>query len=108
MKMNSSYSFFAPIIPLFILFPLAAQAETAEEIQQRFNEQILSQPFSVEDNAKLEAYMNEAQKKGIPPVATPSRFWRRGYTCADLRPYSWNDYRDCSYYYRFHGRYWPY
>ena len=85
-----------------------ASAETPEELQKLLNEQVLGQSFSVEDSEKLEAYMSEAKKKGIAPVTTPSRFWRRGYTCADLRRYSWTDYRDCSYYYRYHGRYWPY
>jgi hypothetical protein len=78
------------------------------EMQKRLNEQVLSQGFSVADEAKLEAYIKDATERGTPPKTTPSRYWRNGYTCGDLRRYSWNDYRDCSYYYRYHGYYWRY
>lgn len=78
------------------------------ELQKSLNEQVLSNPFSVEDDSKLEAYIKDATERGKPPQSTPSKYWRRGYTCGDLRRYSWADYRDCSYYYRYYGRYWPY
>ena len=86
----------------------AANAESPAEMQNRLNEEVLSKPFSVETEANLEAYIKDATERGMPPKSTPSKYWRSGYTCGDLRRYSWNDYRDCSYYYRYYGRYWPY
>ncbi|MDO8844380.1 MAG: hypothetical protein Q7U98_11090 [Methylicorpusculum sp.] len=86
----------------------AALADEQEDMQKRLNEMVKEQPFNVADNAKLEAYIEEATKNGTPPVSTPSKYWRRGYTCGDLRRYSWNDYRDCSYFHRYNGYYWPY
>lgn len=86
----------------------AASEKSRIEIQKSLNEQVLSSPFSVEDDAKLEAYIKDATERGKPPRSTPSKYWRRGYTCRDLRRYSWLDYRDCSYYYRYYGRYWPF
>jgi hypothetical protein len=103
---NSSKSL--TLIAISLLCSGVALADEQEDMQNRLNEMVMSQPFNVADNAKLEAYIEEATKKGTPPVSTPSRYWRRGYTCADLRRYSWNDYRDCSYFHRFNGYYWPY
>jgi len=85
-----------------------AFADEVSDMQKRLNEQVLGQSFSVESEANLNAYIEEATKRGIPPKTTPSKYWRRGYTCGDLRRYSWTDYRDCSYFYRYYGYYWPY
>jgi hypothetical protein len=83
-------------------------SDSQMEMQKKLNEQVLSQNFSVADEAKLESYIKDATERGTPPKTTPSRYWRNGYTCGNLRRYSWNDYRDCSYYYRYYGYYWPY
>lgn len=83
-------------------------ADQRSEMQKRLNEQVMEKPFSVENEANLNAYIEEATKRGTPPRSEPSKYWRRGYTCGDLRRYSWYDYRDCSYYHRYYGYYWPY
>ncbi|MGH8550716.1 MAG: hypothetical protein ACRERU_19370 [Methylococcales bacterium] len=83
-------------------------ADQISELQKRLNAEVLDKSFSVADDAKLNAYITEATKQATLPRSEPSRYWRRGYTCADLRGYSWTDYRDCSYYYRYYGYYWPY
>lgn len=91
-----------------VLASWMAQADQASDMQKMLNDQVMAKPFSVEDEAKLNSYIEEATKRGTPPKSEPSKYWRRGYTCNDLRRYSWNDYRDCSYYYRYYGYYWPY
>ncbi len=85
-----------------------AFADERSDMQKRLNEQVLEKPFSVESEANLNAYIEEATKRGTPPKSEPSKYWRRGYTCGDLRRYSWTDYRDCSYYHHYYGYYWPY
>lgn len=84
------------------------QADERAEIQKQLNEQVLGKSFNVENDANLDAYIQEATKRGTPPRTEPSKYWRKGYTCADLRRYSWTDYRDCSYYHSYYGYYWPY
>lgn len=96
------------LLPIVLLWVNSVFAESAEDIQRRLNEEVLQKPFNVETEANLNAYIEEATKRGTPPKSEPSRYWRRGYTCADLRRYSWTDYRDCTYYYRYYGYYWPY
>ena len=75
-----------------------------EEMQKKLNSQVMEKPFSVEDTAKIDAYIKDAMRKDLKPNATPPASWRRGYTCANLHNY--NEYRDCLYYYRYYGRYW--
>jgi hypothetical protein len=83
--------------------------DQTSERQKQLNEAVLLQPFSVEEQAKLEAYLQDALKRKIVPGEYTGTHWRRGYTCRDLRPYSYYEYRDCMYYYRYYGRYyrWP-
>lgn len=105
--------FFKKKLNLFLLYSLvifsaAVEADERTEIQKRLNEQVLDNSFSVESDANLNAYIEDATKRGLPPKSEPSKYWRRGYTCGDLRRYSWNDYRDCSYYHHYYGYYWPY
>jgi len=86
----------------------SSYAEDLKKMQEQLNKQVLEQQFSVESEAGLSAYIADATKRGTPPKSEPSKYWRNGYTCADLRPYSWNDYRDCSYYHHYYGHYWAY
>ena len=81
--------------------------DRAAELQEQLNQEVLSKPFSVEEQAKLEAYLQDALKRKIVPGEYTGTHWRRGYTCRDLRPYSYYEYRDCMYYYRYYGRYYP-
>lgn len=91
-----------------LVIATTSSAEKSVDLQKQFNEQVMKQPFSVENDANLNAYIEDATRRGIPPRSQPSKHWRQGYTCADLRRYSWTDYRDCSYYYQYYGYYWPY
>lgn len=95
------------ILGVSLISPLSL-ADKASDLQKQFNDQVIQKPFSVENEANLNAYIEDATRRGLPPKSQPSKHWRKGYTCADLQRYSWTDYRDCSYYYHYHGYYWPY
>jgi hypothetical protein len=83
---------------------VAGDDKELEEMQKKLNSQVLEKPFSVEDTAKIEAYIQDAMKKDLKPQATPPASWQPGYTCANLHNYY--EYRNCSYYYRYYGHYW--
>lgn len=85
---------------------LADEVDDMAEMQKRLNAQVMEKPFTVEDAAKVDAYVEEAMKKGLKPRQTAPENWRPGYTCRDLWRYSYYDYRDCVYYHRYYGRYW--
>lgn len=90
---------------------LRASAGNAEDrerelMQQQLNQQVMAAPFSVEDQARIDAYVKNAMEKDLKPVPNPPRYWRRGYTCDSIRSYGWRAYGDCYYYYRYYGRYW--
>lgn len=85
----------------------AGDAERAR-VQQELNKEVLAKPFFAEETAKVDAYIKEATKNHIKPLEYTGNNWRADYTCHDLLRYSWYEYRDCSYYHRYHGRYYPY
>jgi Ni/Co efflux regulator RcnB len=85
-----------------------ALAQSAAEMQRQLNQQTLDRNFDVKSEAELDSYIEAATKRGQVPQPYRGTNWRRGYTCADLRPYGWGEYRDCMYYYRYYGRYYPY
>lgn len=78
-----------------------------QEMQKQLNNEVLSQPFSVADEAKVQAYISEAQRRGEVPPPYRGKHWRPGYTCHNLRAYSYQEYLSCRYYYHFYGRYYP-
>ncbi len=82
------------------------QAESLAEMQKRLNQETISKEFSVEDEAKIDAFIKESMGKDLKPTKKVPTYWQNGYTCADVRRYSWRDYRDCRYHYRYYGRYW--
>jgi hypothetical protein len=84
----------------------SAEDRERERMQQQLNEQVMAAPFSVEDQARIDAYVKNAMEKDLKPVPNPPPYWRRGYTCDSIRGYGWRAYGDCYYYYRYHGRYW--
>lgn len=88
--------------------PVSAQTEAEmRAMQQALNKQVLEQPFSVEDEAKIDAYVKEAMKKDLKPEVTKApSYWQPGYTCANIYSYGWSAYRNCRYYLRYYGRYW--
>ncbi len=82
--------------------------ETTDEmqrLQQQLNNEIMSRPFSVADEARVKAYIQDAQKRGEVPAPYTGKHWKPGYTCVDLRPYSYREYLACRYYHFYYGRY---
>ena len=86
----------------------ADEEEDLAEMQRKLNAEVLDKPFSVEDAAKIDAYIKDALKKDLKPEAKPPTVWRTGYTCGDLlrHHYNYRHYRNCLYYHRYNGYYW--
>jgi hypothetical protein len=82
-------------------------SDEMKKMQEQLNDQVLSKPFSVADEAQVKAYIEGAQKRGEVPQPYTGKHWRPGYTCVDLRPYSYREYLACRYYYFYYGRYYP-
>jgi len=104
-------------ILIFVIFLLsgltqawAANADDEEmaRMQRKLNQEVMDKPFFAEDQAKVDAYIKEATKSNIKPLEYTGPNWRPGYTCHDMLRYSWLEYRNCSYYYHYYGRYYPY
>ena len=76
-----------------------------KKMQEQLNDQVLSKPFSVADEAKVKSYIEDAKKRGEVPQPYTGKYWRPGYTCYDLRPYSYREYLSCRYYYSYYGHY---
>ena len=93
-------AFAAPLSSAF-----ADDEDDLAKMQQQLNAQVMQKPFTVEDTAKLDAYIKEGMKKNMKPKETPPTAWRPGWTCDNLM-YSYYDYRNCMYYYRYYGHYW--
>jgi hypothetical protein len=79
--------------------------KTMEEMQKALNEEVVSQPFSVADEAQVKAYIEDATRRGVVPQPYKGTYWRPGYTCADLWRYSRREYRACRYYHWYYGHY---
>ena len=95
------------IAGLFATSPaFGGDAETMAEMQKKLNAEVMEKPFTVADQAKVDAYINEAMQKNLKPRQQAPQHWAPGNTCQDLWRYSYNDYRDCAYYYRYYGHYW--
>jgi len=87
---------------------IASEQDDLEKMQQQLNQEVMSKEFLAEEPEKVEAYIKEAMEKNMKPPEYTGTHWRRGYTCRDLLRYDWYEYRNCMYYYRYHGRYYPY
>ena len=85
----------------------AGEKEDLEAMQKALNQEILDKPFYPGDKAAVDAYLEEAIKKGVKPIEDKPAGWAPGWTCNNLM-YSFNAYRNCMHYYRYHGRYYPY
>jgi len=86
-----------------------ARAAQRAAAQKALNDQVMAKEFKVEDPKKIDAYVEEQMKKKVKPVEQPPARWQPGFTCNDLlhlQPVDWVGYRNCRYYYRYHGRYW--
>lgn len=81
----------------------------AEEMQRQLNAEVMASPFNPGDIKKAEAYAEEALRNKVPPVTVAPSYWQPGWGCSHLtryRYYSYHDYRNCHYHYRYYGRYW--
>lgn len=85
----------------------AGEKEDMEAMQKALNQEVLDKPFYPGDKAAVDAYLDQAIKKGVKPIETPPQGWAPGWTCNNLT-YSFSAYRNCMHYYRYHGRYYPY
>ena len=109
---SSSFKIFNQII-LVVLFSLIssafAQQETEEDAlaraQAQMNAEVLSKPFLAERPKEVDSYIEGMLKNNVKPPEYQGTYWRQGYTCRDLLRYDWTQYRNCRYYYRYHGRY---
>jgi hypothetical protein len=108
MKINYPGSFLAILLlPLFFSTALyASEEDELAEMQRKLNAEVMEKPFSVAEEKKIDAYIKDAMKKDLKPVAKAPKFWKPGYTCASIYRYGWSHYRSCRYYHRYHGRYW--
>ena len=97
---------------MLLVMNVPANATSEEDemarMQQQLNQETMAKEFLAEEPAKVEAYIKEAMEKNLKPMEYEGTHWRRGYTCRSLLRYSWQEYRNCSYYHRYHGRYYPY
>jgi len=74
-------------------------------MQAQLNAEVMSRPFLAEKPEEVDAYIKSMLEKNIKPEEYKGTYWRNGYTCRDLLRYNWTQYRNCRYYYRYHGRY---
>lgn len=96
------------LLLMFNVSAFASDEDELEKMQQQLNQEVMGKEFLAEQPEKVEAYIKEAMEKNLKPPEYVGTHWRRGYTCRDLLRYSWREYRNCRYYYRYHGRYYPY
>jgi len=85
----------------------AGEKEDMEAMQKALNQEVLNRPFTPGDKAAVDAYLEDAIKKGVKPIETRPSGWAPGWTCNNLI-YSIGAYRNCMYYYRYYGHYYPY
>lgn len=100
---------------LLLVFSFSSAAtgsdQNMEEIQKRFNQETISKPFSVPDNASLTSSLKEATQRGTPPsspgYAVPSipLMGGFGYLGGYARPY-YGGYYGGGYYNPFFGGLW--
>ena len=76
------------------------------EMQKKLNAAVMEKPFSVADEAKIDAYIKSAMTKDLKPAETAPATWKAGYTCADIYQLGWSAYQNCRYYRHYHGHYW--
>ncbi|WP_404842457.1 MULTISPECIES: hypothetical protein [unclassified Colwellia] len=93
------------------MFATSASASASEEddalakAQADMNAEVFSKPFLAERPEEVNSYIKSMLEKNIKPPEYSGNYWRRGYTCRDLLRHNWTQYRNCQYYYRYHGRY---
>ena len=95
-----------------LVFPLSSTAvwadQNLEEIQRRFNQETVSKPFSVPDDASLTSSLKEATQRGTPtrsPGYTAPNIPLMGGFGGYARPY-YGGYYGGGYYNPFYGGWW--
>ena len=58
----------------------AEMLDDMKKMQEQLNNQVLSKPFSVADEAQVKSYIEDAQRRGEVPQAYKGKHWRPGYT----------------------------
>lgn len=82
-----------------------SEEDALAKAQAQMNVEVLSKPFLAERPKEVDAYIKSMLEKKVQPSEYQGTYWRRGYTCRDLLRHNWTQYRNCKYYYRYHGRY---
>jgi len=90
---------------VFIQSAFANEEDDMAAMQKKLNAEVMEQPFLAEEPAKVEAYIEKSLKNKVVPLPYGGTYWQPGYTCHNLLRYSWREYRNCRYYYRYYGHY---
>ena len=91
---------------IFIFTASASEEDDAlAKAQADMNAEVFSKPFLAERPEEVNSYIKSMLEKKLKPPEYTGNYWRRGYTCRDLLRHNWTQYRNCQYYYRYHGRY---
>ena len=92
----------------FVPAVFASDEDDMAEMQRQLNKEVLEKPFSVADQAKIDAYVQDAMKKNLQPIENPPANWnwQPGYTCANIYNYGWHAYSQCAHYHHYYGHYW--
>jgi hypothetical protein len=92
-----------------LVFAASISADEEEDAlakaQAQMNAEVLSKPFLAERPKEVDSYIKSMLEKKVKPPEYSGNYWRRGFTCRDLLRHNWTQYRNCRYYYRYHGRY---
>ncbi|GGD50631.1 hypothetical protein [Lacimicrobium alkaliphilum] len=99
--------------PLFVLSGILLSAgaladdedDALAKAQAQMNAEVMSKPFLAERPEEVDKYIESMLKQNVKPKEYQGQYWRPGYTCRDLLRYNWTQYRNCRYYYRYHGHY---
>ena len=103
----STIKFFSFTLLVFSTFSFANDSDddALARAQAQMNAEVLSKPFLAEKPEEVDAYIKSMLEKKVKPPEYQGSYWRPGYTCRDLLRHNWAQYRNCKYYYRYHGRY---
>lgn len=67
--------------------------------------QTLALPVAAQsEEDRVKAYIEQQKAAGIAPKSG-SPNWKPGFTCNDLKQFSFAEYQECRYFYAVHGRF---
>ena len=96
---------FSSIVSSFAFAQDESEQDELARMQAELNKEVMSKPFLAEKPEEVDAFIKSMLEKNVKPPEYSGTHWRPGYTCRDLLRYNWTQYRNCRYYYRYHGRY---